>query len=223
MKFVDYATRDQMMPQVAERIAADLTDCLARQPSASLAVPGGTTPGPVFDSLSKIQLDWARVQVMLTDERWVLESSERSNTALIRQRLMTGQAVDARFVPFYTGHETPEEALSEIETVLAPTLPLAVLLLGMGADMHTASLFPGADRLTDGLSSTAPSILPMRAPGAPEPRLTLTAPVLTAATTTHILITGAEKRDAINAAAELSPEQAPIKIVLDTAIIHWAP
>jgi 6-phosphogluconolactonase len=88
--------------------------------------------------------------------------------------------------------------------------------------MHTASLFPGADRLDEALSPTAPILLPMRAEAAGEPRVTLTAPVLRAAFNIHLLITGAEKRAALDRALSLSPAEAPVRAILDTATVHWA-
>lgn len=105
---------------------------------------------------------------------------------------------------------------------LRPHLPISVLLLGMGTDMHTASLFPGADRLEEALAPTAPILLPMRAEAAGEPRITLTAPVLRGAFNIHILITGAEKRAALERAMTLSPMEAPVRAVLDNATVHWA-
>ena len=93
----------------------------------------------------------------------------------------------------------------------------------MGADMHTASLFPGADRVAEGLAADAPTVLPMRAPGAPEPRVTLTAPVLSGAMSIHVVITGDDKLEALNTASNLSPEEAPINTVLANATVHWAP
>jgi 6-phosphogluconolactonase len=105
---------------------------------------------------------------------------------------------------------------------LSPYLPLSVLLLGMGADMHTASLFPGADALEAALDDHAPPLMAMRAENAGEPRVTLTAPVLKAAMSTHIVITGAEKRAAIERAAQLPPQEAPVRAVLGQAKIHWA-
>ena len=92
----------------------------------------------------------------------------------------------------------------------------------MGADMHTDSLFPGADRLAEALAPDAPILMPLRAAAAGEPRITLTAPVLAGALHIHILITGAEKRAAIEKAAHLPALVAPVKVVLDQATIHWA-
>jgi 6-phosphogluconolactonase len=185
-------------------------------------VPGGTTPGPIFDTLSGVDLDWANVAVFLNDERWVAEDSPRSNTRLLRERLLRGKAAAANLIPLFAPAETPEGVLDDLAEGLRPHLPISVLLLGMGADMHTASLFPGADRLAEALAPDAPILLPMRAEAAGEPRVTLTAPVLKGAMNIHILIVGEEKREALERALSLTPEEAPVRAVLDNAIVHWA-
>ncbi|WP_374395756.1 6-phosphogluconolactonase [Tabrizicola sp.] len=222
MKLETYPDREFLMLGLANTIAGQLADFLRREGKATLSVPGGTTPGPIFDTLSGVDLDWANVAVVLNDERWVPESSERSNTRLLRERLLRGKAAQARLVPLYAPAEQPEEMLAALEDGLKPHLPISVLLLGMGTDMHTASLFPGADRLEEALSATAPILLPMRAEAAGEPRITLTAPVLRGAFNIHVLITGAEKRAALERAMALSPMEAPVRAVLDNATVHWA-
>lgn len=222
MNLIEYPDQELMMIKLADVLASTLKQTLRSEDRASLAVPGGTTPGPVFDALCGVDLDWSRVNIMLTDERWVPGHSERSNTALIRRRLLTGYAAAASFIPFYDGSQTPEDAVGNLETAVMPALPLSLMLLGMGSDLHTASLFPGADRLAEGLASDAPPVLPMRAPGAPEARMTLTAPVLQGAMETHVLITGAEKRKALEQVQGLTVEQAPIKLVLNDAVVHWS-
>ena len=223
MNLTEYPDREMMMIDLAGIIAGELTAVLHHQDRATLAVPGGTTPGPIFDALCAVDLHWDRVDVMLTDERWVPESSGRSNTRLLRDRLLTGHAAAANLIPLYADAPTPEDKLAALADAIAPVLPIDVLLLGMGADMHTASLFPGADRLAEALAPDAPILMPMRAPGAPEPRVTLTAPVLAGAVSTHIVITGAEKRAALDRArAVADPSQAPIMTVLNSATVHWA-
>lgn len=222
MKFETYPDREFLMLGLANVIAGQLADFLRREGRASLCVPGGTTPGPIFDTLSGVDIDWQKVAVFLNDERWVGEESPRSNTRLLRERLLRGKAAGAQLVPLYAQAATPEEKLEELAEGLRPHLPVSVLLLGMGADMHTASLFPGADRLAEGLAADAPVLLPMRAEAAGEPRITLTAPVLRGAMNIHILITGQEKRDALERALTLPPEQAPVRAVLDNATVHWA-
>lgn len=222
MKLETYPDREFLMLGLANTIAGQLADFLRREGKATLSVPGGTTPGPIFDTLSGVDIDWANVAVVLNDERWVPETSERSNTRLVRERLLRGRAAPARLVPLYAPAEQPEEMLEALEDGLRPHLPISVLLLGMGADMHTASLFPGADRLEEGLSANAPLLLPMRAEAAGEPRITLTAPVLRGAFNIHILITGPEKREALERAMTLTPTEAPVRAVLDNATVHWA-
>ncbi|WP_102107803.1 6-phosphogluconolactonase [Oceaniglobus roseus] len=222
MKLIEYADSEMMMMQLADTIASELSNCLVAHPWASLAVPGGTTPGPVFDTLAGANLQWDRVHVMLTDERWVPETSERSNTRLLRQRLLTDRAAAATYVPLYAEAETPEEKIGELGEGIAAELPISILLLGMGADMHTASLFPGADRLEEALASDAPPLMAMRGGGAPEPRITLTAPVLRGAMSTHIVITGAAKREALERARSLPVAEAPVNVVLGEATVHWA-
>ncbi len=221
MEIVEYADAEMMMIDLANVLASELEQALLHEQTVSMAVPGGTTPGPIFDNLCAADIDWARVRVMLTDERWVPESSDRSNTRLLRQRLLTSRAAAATLVPLYADGGSAEVMLPALSQAIAPHLPLDICLLGMGADMHTASIFPGADRLADALKG--PDILyPMRAPGAPEPRITLSAGVLKGAIKRHIVITGSEKREALARAATLSPSEAPVAAVLSGTTIHWA-
>lgn len=223
MNFVEYPDRDLMMMDLADNLAGDLNGALMGNDRVSFAVPGGTTPGPLFDTLSAVSIDWDRVTVMLGDERWVPESSERSNARLVRERLLTGHAAAAGFLGFYLEGKDPQDALDLVGADLEPLLPLSVLVLGMGADMHTASLFPGSPQLKAALAETAPPLMAVTAPGAPEPRVSLTGRVLRDAMKTHVVITGAEKRAAVERAAKLDdPYEAPISLVLKQAIVHWA-
>ena len=221
MDFKEYADSEMMMIDLANVLASELRNALLSYDRVSLAVPGGTTPGPIFDSISAVDLHWDRVNVMLTDERWVPETSDRSNTKLLRERLLVGKAAAATYVPLYADAPTPEEKLPELAANIAPMLPINVMLLGMGADMHTASIFPEADQLD--LALTGKDVLvAMRAPGAPEPRITLSADVLKGAMSRHIVIIGDEKRAALEKARHLTPNEAPIAAVLNGAIVHWA-
>ena len=222
MKFVAYPDVEMMMIDIANRIAGELNSHLMRHDFASLAVPGGTTPGPIFDTLSAVDLDWSRVQVMPTDERCVPADSPRSNARLLRERLLVGRAARANLVPLYPDAPDPGAGLAEVSAAVEAVLPLSLVLLGMGADMHTASLFPGADRLAEALSPEAPAVMALSAPGAPESRVTLTARVLDAAFSKHVVILGAEKRAALERAAELSPIDAPIRAVWTDLTVHWA-
>lgn len=222
MTLIEYPDRELMFLAVANKVAGALGDFVRRQGRASLCVPGGTTPGPVFDVLSDVDLDWSKVGIFLSDERWVPETAPRSNTRLLRERLLINRAAEATLVPMHIDTDTPEQAIDALEAGLGPWLPISVLILGMGGDMHTASLFPGADRLADAMSAKAPMLMPMRAEGAGETRLTLTAPVLAGAMAIHVVITGPEKRAALEAAQGLDAMEAPIRAFLAQATVHWA-
>ncbi|MGY9047882.1 MAG: 6-phosphogluconolactonase [Rhodobacterales bacterium] len=219
---LEYPDRELLAMDLANQLAGDLRAALAQNDRVAFAVPGGTSPGPVFDDLCAVDMDWSRVDVLLTDERWVPEVSERSNTRLLRQRLLVEKAAAAHLLPMYLPSELPEDRIDELAETLRPSLPLGVVLLGMGTDMHTASIFPGADRLIDALAPGAPLLLAMRAPGAPEPRITLAAEVLNGAMRKHVLIFGQEKREALERSKGLTPMEAPISAVLDDAMVHWA-
>lgn len=223
MKLIEYADTEMLAFGLAKVLAGELRMALNAEERALFVVPGGTTPGPVFDVLCDIDLDWARVDVLLSDERWRPEVHLRSNTRLIKERLLTGRAAAARYLPLYAKAAEPEEVLAELEANIVPALPVSVCLLGMGADMHTASLFPGADRLEEALDANAPVLVAMRAPGAQEPRVTLSARVLGGAIAMHIVITGARKRAALERARHLRPIEAPVAAVLSGASVHWAP
>ncbi len=221
MEFTEYPDAEMMMIDLANVLAGELKNALLTHDRASFAVPGGTTPGPIFDALCGVDLDWGRVSVLLTDERWVPETSDRSNTRLLRERLLVEKAAAAEYLPLYAPFETPEEGIPGLTDAIAPHLPISVMLLGMGADMHTASIFPGADKLNEALTTDA-TLVPMRAPGAPEPRVTLSANVLNGALKRHIVIIGDEKRAALEKASGMMPEDAPVAAILQGTTVHWA-
>lgn len=221
--FTKYDSRADLFKGLADVVEAQLRAALTQNGRATLAVPGGTTPAPFFEHLRHADLDWANVTVLLTDERFVPETSDRSNTRLLRENLLQDRASKAVLVPLYQPADTPEDVLTNLQSGVSAVLPLDVCVLGMGADMHTASIFPEADLLAEALADDAPVVLPMRAPNAPEPRLTLTAPVLRGAGNVHILIAGAEKQAAFDQAwAAKTFMEAPIKIVQEQAQTHYA-
>ncbi|MDX1743257.1 MAG: 6-phosphogluconolactonase [Ruegeria sp.] len=222
MKLQEYADRDMLAIDVANVLAGNLESALLNHDLVSLAVPGGTTPGPVFDVLCAADLEWDRVQVLPTDERCVPGDHERSNERLIRERLLTNRASVAQYIPLYVPGKDPEDVLPELESLIAPIRPLSVLVLGMGEDMHTASLFPGMAGLEAALDSNAPPLAVARTEVQPEARITLTAPVLDGALSKHLIIFGAAKRDALDRAMSLPPEEAPIAAVLSGMTVHWA-
>jgi 6-phosphogluconolactonase len=158
--------------------------------------------------------------VMPTDERMVSELNPRSNARLIRETLLRGPAAAAHFVDFY------EPILGMRTSRVEAALPLDVLVLGMGGDMHTASLFPGAPELAAALADDAPPLMEIHPPSQPEARLTLTAPVIQGASVIHILITGEDKLAALETALADGPvTEAPVRVALTApcpVTVHYA-
>jgi len=216
---------------LAERVAECLGAAIAERGHALLAVSGGATPLHFFEQISRIELDWAKVQVTLVDERWVGEQDPRSNARLVRTRLLQHAAAAASFVPLYRAAGTPEAAQAEIAgRIDALPLPFDAVILGMGLDGHTASFFPDGDRLGEALDPAADApVLPMRAPGAGEPRITLSLATLLKARALFVHIEGEAKRR-VFADAQLGlgiGAGYPIRAVLDQATVpvavYWCP
>ena len=142
-----YPDRDTLMRDLAELVADQLRAAHASKDRATLAVPGGTTPGPFLRALSEAELAWEDVDVLPTDERMVSETSSRSNARLIRETLLQEPAAAAQLRADCTSR-----CSARMRARVAAVLPIDVLVLGMGADMHTASLFPGAPELAAALA-----------------------------------------------------------------------
>lgn len=209
---------------LADAVSADLRHALDARGSALLALSGGSTPKRFMQILSRCELDWSKVTVTLVDERWVPPAHPRSNAHLLEENLLHGKAAEAHFVPLYMDAPTPESALprvaARIETL---SLPADVVVLGMGTDGHTASFFPDGDHLAEALDPNGKTrVLPMRAPDAGEPRITLTLPVLTDAGSLYLQIEGARKRHVFEQAAEGADY--PMRAVLQAAPalrVYW--
>ncbi|MCK0166983.1 6-phosphogluconolactonase [Jannaschia sp. S6380] len=223
MDFRSYPDREMLAMGLADELAAALKNCLLTHDHASFCVPGGSSPGEVFRTLSGVDLEWERVHVFLNDERWVPEGHERSNTSLLKRTLLTDRAASAVHVPMVNDAPTPEDGIPDLSPAFDAELPISVLLLGMGTDGHTASLFPDGDRLRAAMADDAPVLMAMRAEGAEDPRITLTRPVLADAMDTHLLVMGAEKRDVLERARNADPMDMPIAALLGDATVHWAP
>jgi 6-phosphogluconolactonase len=212
----EFLVRTALASALAEAVRNALQARLARDGKASLAVSGGTTPVAFFEHLAREKLDWARVAVTLVDDRCVPVDSDRSNVRLVKTHLLQHEAAAATFVPLVAGAEQR----------IADMLPFACVVLGMGLDGHTASFFPGGDHLAAALAG--PHLIEtMRAPGVPEPRVTLTLPALLQADFLAIHIEGAAKREVLAEALAGGPaEQKPIRAVLarqPRPDIFWCP
>lgn len=215
---------------LAESLADDLRRAVEERGAASLVVSGGSTPLPLFAALSKTPLPWEKVWVTLADERWVEPSDAASNEKLVRDHLLRGAAAAARFVALKTPAATPEEGEAECEARLAEMpRPFDVVVLGMGGDGHTASLFPDAPELAQALELDSGRLCrAMRPAKTPNPRITLTLPALIESRRVVIHITGEAKREVYRQALTPGPAQElPVRAVLnhgpEPLDVYWSP
>lgn len=211
-----FETREKLADALAARVAHELAQLIAEKDMAVLAVSGGTTPALFLAALSTQPIDWGKVVVTLVDERQVPESNARSNAALVRRLLLAEKAARARFVPLFQNEAEAQE------------LPLDVVVLGMGADGHTASFFPGGDTLAEAINPhTEKKLVAISAPGSGEPRLTFTLSALLAASTLCLHIEGEEKMAVLRQAIAGSDAlQMPIRAVLASPRpldLYWCP
>lgn len=200
---------------MARRIAVILGDAIATRGVATIALSGGRSPRPVLEALSGAALDWDKVIVTLVDERWVAPDHADSNERLVRETLLRGDAAKARFVPMkneaadaYAGQAACEAAFAALPW------PLDIVLLGMGEDGHTASLFPDAKELAEGLSTQALT-LAVTPPAAPHQRMSLSARGILNSRHVFLQIGGAAKKAVYDRAlAGGAVEELPVRVAL---------
>jgi len=196
---------DEQGKRLAKDVANRLFQVLMEKPRASLAVSGGATPITFFQALSKFRLDWTRIDVLLVDERWVPVSDLSSNEALVKKYLLQNEARTAKFIPMKTKAETPEEGLSECEANMAKlSLPLDIVVLGMGLDGHTASLFPDMPNLAEALAEDAPRCIVARPENAECPRMSLSARMIYGASLVILHLGSLSKRKLLHKAFNLT-------------------
>ncbi len=224
-----FPDRRRLYAGVCQDFQASLADIIKKRRKASLALAGGTTPGPLYDALSNAPLNWEKVSVTLTDERWVHPEDPASNEFLVRDTLMRRRAAVATFMPLKTNHAKASGGAATAEKRIAPIMPFDIVLLGMGPDGHIASLIPGADGY-DAAADIASSrklagIHAPNAAGSPE-RMTLTVPGILASRRIVLLFMGNDKLTVYNEAKE-GKGTSPIRDLLaqKKVPVHafWAP
>ncbi len=228
--FHSFPDRDTLSSDLADVICILLSEGISKKGQASLAVSGGSTPVQLFKKLSVIDIAWRKVAICLVDERWVAPTDKDSNENLVRTHLLQNRAAAAKF----SGMKNSAVTASEGEAACAQQLqkthrPFDVLILGMGADGHTASLFPGAVKLPRATDMQSGIICMGIAPvTAPHERMTLTLPEILTSKQIFLHITGQDKKDVLKQALGAgSPADMPIRYILQQSQkenfhIYWA-
>ncbi|MHC8349335.1 6-phosphogluconolactonase [Pseudomonas sp. RT4P38] len=211
---------------LALNVAKQLSDAIDARGTATLVVSGGRSPVAFFQNLAKQKLDWSKVVVTLADERWVPVEHADSNAGLLKRYLLQGPAAKAQFLSLYSTTVNLEQAAEQADRLLAELPPIDVLILGMGDDGHTASLFPNSPNLADALKvDGSRRCWPMLAPTVPHQRLTMSRALLASAQFTVLSISGQSKLTTLSAALAGDDVAAmPIRAFLQPTLeIYWCP
>jgi len=230
LTFHQFSDPETLVVELTARIAELLTTGIAENGKASLAVSGGSTPIQLFDALSTLDISWHDVVITLVDERWVEPTDMDSNEHLVKTHLLQNKAAAASFIGMKNSAETAGKGEAECEQKLRIIpRPFDVLILGMGNDGHTASLFPGAVKLSAATDLQSNRICMGLAPlTAPHERMSLTLPVILDSRQIFLHINGQEKKDVLEKALADGPTaDMPIRFVLRQQTtplnVFWAP
>ena len=223
-----FESKDALNNAFAERIIQILQEAISQQGRASLLVSGGRTPMPLFKSLSETNIDWSKVDISLVDERWVAEDDSASNTKMVKENLLQNHAAAANFVPLKNAQNDASDAVAWCTDNLQNIKqPFDVLILGMGEDGHTASLFPCSEQISQGLDLTCDaSYIAVQPTTAPNQRMSLTLKAILTSQNIFLHLTGDSKKQVLEQALAGDDEQEmPIRAVLQRAEVElmWAP
>ncbi|MBF8741253.1 6-phosphogluconolactonase [Pseudomonas guariconensis] len=226
VKVHQLADSNTLAASLARDVAERLHQAIASKGQACVVLSGGRSPVPFLEKLATETLDWTKVTVSLADERWVPVEHADSNAGLLNRHLFKGAAAKARFLGLYRNAENLEAAAEQADQALAGLPAIDVLVLGMGDDGHTASLFPASPNLHEGLDlASQRRCLPMLAPNVPRQRLSMTRAMLAKAAFTALAVQGEGKLATLRAAsAGENLTEMPIRAFLhDPLDIYWCP
>ena len=217
-KYHSYTQRDEMIVTATRQISDAIKKAIKTKGTASLMLSGGSSPRPVYEALSDMDLPWEKVTIGLVDDRWIKRGQPGSNETFLDETLFKGLAKKAKFIGLKTQYRNPAAGVKASEKqISAIPKPFDVCVMGMGLDGHTASWFPNSKGLRDALDPNNPdSVIAIDARGCPvagnhPERITLTLSAVMAAKEIILMIPGAGKSDVFEQSAKKSVYDAPVK------------
>ena len=228
MDLFEFENTSAQDAELVNKVVDLLSMAIEQHGSASLVVSGGRTPKGFFHLLSQEFLDWSKVTVTLADERWVDADHKDSNEKLVQENLLINEACIARFVPLKNSATSAQAGETSIDQDLSAIGRFTLVILGMGDDGHTASLFPGSEALNIGLDmESGRQCLAVQPLDAPHERMSMTLPRLLDSEQIIVHISG-ENKGKVLAMADGGDDrfELPIRAVLQQTItpvsVYWA-
>lgn len=222
-------SREEVERELCSAITTALQKGIQTNGEASLLVSGGSTPIQLFKLLSKSDIEWKKVRVSLVDERFVKKNDENSNEYLVRNYLLKNNALEANFIPLLIDDTDGEVNLQAAKKLINKIpQPFTVIILGMGTDGHTASLFPDAPQLKLGMDlNFGESLLITEPQAAPFKRISFSRKAILNAKNIYLHYYGLEKKAIIEQVKEAADyEKFPIAGFLNQKQIkiqtYWA-
>ena len=212
-----FDVQTDLLHTLCDSIIRDLQKAIEEKGNAVLLVSGGSTPKPLFELLSKSDIDWASVRIGLCDERWVDPSHDDSNEKLVKTYLMQDKAAKAQFVGMYCEGPSAYEAQVQCDKTVRTSLwPCDVAILGMGEDAHTASLFPFNEKLFQAFDLNNQALcIAIEPQSAPHDRMSLNLQALLNVKHLYLHFEGEKKRAVFEEAMKNGDHYAmPIRSVL---------
>ena len=218
---------ESLASDLSQSISEILIEAIRKRGRASMAVSGGSTPISLFKNFSLISIDWTKVDLTLADDRWVDSKSAYSNELLVRTHLIKNKAAKVNFIPLKNDSKTAKEGQKNSEETLRNiTLPFDVVVLGMGADGHTASLFPCSDELSDAMDlNNLNKLISISPKTAPYERISFTAKVIIDSKNIFLHLNGSNKLHTLESVMECKDSsKMPIYAFLEKGLsIYWSP
>lgn len=200
--------RETLENELAKRISDELTKEVEATGAASLLVSGGSTPKGLFQKLSESNIPWEKVTIGLVDDRFLPDGHKDLNAAMVNDLLLVNQAAAANFIPLVFDAEDFGDNLNiATEMVKEIPQPFTVTVLGMGGDSHTASLFPDATALADGMDkSNQNDLIGVQPTIAPYMRVSFTRRALLNSKNLFLHIYGDDKKEVFETAKQSGDE-----------------
>jgi 6-phosphogluconolactonase len=221
MKLFTFQNKAELEVRLAAEIADKMAQEIKSKNSATLLVSGGSTPTQLYQKLSEHSIEWSKITIGLVDERYVPNTSDFSNEKLVKNNLMINNATEAKFLPMVEDEDNALNNITQVRNSYTVFVNPTVVVLGMGSDGHTASLFPNDEASENNLRS--PEIKPLaiqtKAPVEPKHRITCGKELLLSSPNIYLMIVGQDKLSVLN---ESKVKQYPIAKFTDKSNVYFA-